>query len=70
MLEVIIAALLPIIITLMIGFFAGWRGDFTANQAAILNKMVLRYALPMTLFSGILSIPKAQIYHQVRRFLS
>ncbi|AAV89312.2 putative auxin efflux carrier [Zymomonas mobilis subsp. mobilis ZM4 = ATCC 31821] len=61
MLEVIISALLPIIITLMIGFFAGWRGEFTANQASTLNKMVLRYALPMTLFSGILSLPKTQI---------
>lgn len=61
MLEVIISALLPIIITLMIGFFAGWRGEFTATQASTLNKMVLRYALPMTLFSGILSLPKTQI---------
>lgn len=61
MLEVIISALLPIIITLMMGFFAGWRSEFTANQASVFNKMVLRYALPMALFSGILSTPKIQI---------
>ncbi|MFT9100276.1 MAG: AEC family transporter, partial [Zymomonas mobilis subsp. pomaceae] len=60
--EVIITALLPIITTLMLGFFAGWRQDFNAKQAAIFNKMVLRYALPMTLFAGILSMPKTQIF--------
>ena len=55
MIETIIAALLPIVVTLMLGFFAGWRHDFTQSQAGILNRMVMSYALPMTLFAGIMT---------------
>lgn len=55
MFETIVAALLPIVVTLFLGFFAGWHHDFTAGQASILNRMVMSYALPMTLFAGIMT---------------
>lgn len=41
MLDTIVAALLPIVITLMLGFAAGWHHDFDAKQASVLNRMVM-----------------------------
>jgi len=48
----IVAALLPIVVTLMLGFVAGWHQDFDGRQAAIFNRMVMLYALPLNLFAG------------------
>lgn len=69
MLETIITALLPIIVTLLLGFFAGYRHDFNKEQASILNRMVILYALPMLLFSGILSTPLNEIIKNISVFL-
>jgi len=41
----VIGALLPIIRTLALGFFAGWHHDSRQEQASVLNRMVLLYAL-------------------------
>jgi hypothetical protein len=35
-----------------INFFAAWHHDFGAAQASVLNRMVMLYALPMSLFAG------------------
>lgn len=61
MVQTIVTALLPIIVTLLLGFFAGWHKDFNADQAGVLNRMVMLYALPMLLASGILSTPVKKI---------
>ena len=42
----VIGALLPLIVTLGLGFFAAWRHKFTPEQALVLNRVVLLYALP------------------------
>lgn len=55
MLGTIITAVLPMVVTLMIGFFAGWRRLFDPNEATVLNRVVLLFALPMLLFAGMLS---------------
>ena len=55
MLETIGEALLPMVDTLLLGFLAAWRGDFGPKDAAILNRMVLNYAVPMMLFAGTVS---------------
>jgi len=68
MLETLIAALLPIVITLILGFFAGWHHDFSSDQGAILNRMVMLYALPMSLFAGIIATPKQQIIDNLAMF--
>ncbi len=52
MLNTVIGTLLPIVVTLVFGFFAAWRKDFSTDQASILNRMVMLYALPMSLFAG------------------
>ena len=54
-------ALLPIIITFLLGFVGAWRGDFKREDASILNRLVLTYALPLMLFAGTLSTSRANL---------
>lgn len=51
-------ALLPIVLTLLLGFFAGWHHDFRADQAPVLNRMVMLYALPLNLFAGMVGVSR------------
>ena len=69
MLDTIITALLPIVVTLLLGYFAGSRHEFSKDQATVLNKMVMLYALPLLLFSGILSTPLTEIIKNADVFL-
>jgi len=64
MFEVIISALLPITIILLLGYFAGYHHDFTKDQASILNRLVMLYALPLTLFSGLVTSSFTEIIEQ------
>jgi hypothetical protein len=57
----VVGALLPLIVTLALGFFAAWRHDFTAAQASVLNRMVLLYALPLLLFAGTVTIKRSTL---------
>ena len=57
----VVGALLPLIVTLALGFFAGWRHDFTPAQASVLNRMVLLYALPLMLFAGMVTIKRSTL---------
>jgi malonate transporter and related proteins len=52
MVSTVLGALLPIVVTILLGFVAAWRHDFDAKQASTLNRMVLLYAVPMGLFAG------------------
>ncbi|GAA4850497.1 AEC family transporter [Luteimicrobium xylanilyticum] len=54
-------ALLPIVLTLLLGFFAGWHHDFSADQAPILNRMVMLYALPLSLFAGMVTVSRSSL---------
>ncbi|HXO23775.1 MAG TPA: AEC family transporter [Streptosporangiaceae bacterium] len=56
-----VGALLPLIVTLAFGFFAGWHHDFTPAQASVLNRMVLLYALPLMLFAGMVTIKRSTL---------
>lgn len=49
---IIITALLPVFVTLLLGYFAAWHHDEDGNAATTLNKMVMTYTLPLTLFAG------------------
>jgi malonate transporter and related proteins len=57
----IAGALLPIVITFLLGFVGAWRSDFKREDAAILNRLVLTYALPLMLFAGTLSTSRASL---------
>lgn len=64
MIGTIIAALLPIVITLMLGYLAAWHHDFDAKQGSILNRMVMLYALPLTLFAGMMGLSRSVLLEQ------
>jgi hypothetical protein len=65
MIELVIAALLPVLTVLGLGYFAGWHGDFDRKQASILTRMVMLYALPLLLFAGTASIPRKELLAQL-----
>ena len=65
MLTTIIGALLPIVVILLLGFFSGWHKDFTGDQATILNRMVMLYALPLLLFGSTVSISRTRLLENV-----
>ncbi len=48
----VINALLPVFVTLLLGYFSAWHHDNTGKFAATLNKMVMTYTLPLSLFAG------------------
>ncbi|HEV2438726.1 MAG TPA: AEC family transporter [bacterium] len=64
MLITIVGALLPIVITLLLGFVAAWHHDFDAGQATMLNRMVMLYALPLSLFAGMVGTNRSQVLAQ------
>jgi len=57
----ILTALLPVIVTVSIGYFSGMHHDFAWDQAGVLTKTVMLYALPLNLFSGMVVTPKATL---------
>lgn len=67
--SILITTLLPIIVTMSLGFFAGWHKDFNEDQSSILNRMVMLYALPMNLISGILSTERSVLLENLWLFV-
>lgn len=65
MLSTILGALLPTVVTMLLGFKAAWRHDFGEEHAATLNRMVLRYAIPMGLFAGMVSTQRDVLYQDI-----
>jgi hypothetical protein len=61
MVDTVLGALAPIVVTLLLGFVAAWRHDFGATDASVLNRMVLQYAVPVTLFVGTIGTPRADL---------
>jgi malonate transporter and related proteins len=61
MLETILGALLPMVVTFLLGFVAARRGAFGPKDATILNRLALRYAVPLMLFAGTVSTPRAEL---------
>ena len=57
----IINALLPVFVTLLLGYLAAWHGDEDSKAAGILNKMVMTYTLPFSLFAGTVTMPREQL---------
>lgn len=64
MFDLIIGALLPVTLILILGFIAGWHGDFNTDAANTLNKVVMLYALPLCLFCGIIALPIDELIAQ------
>jgi malonate transporter and related proteins len=51
MLATVLGAVLPMVVTVLLGFVAAWYHDFGSKDAPILNRMVLVYAVPLALFA-------------------
>jgi ABC-type spermidine/putrescine transport system permease subunit I len=65
--ETVLTALAPVVVTLLLGFVAAWHHDFAAKDAAVLNRMVLLYAVPR--FLSAQSVPRAANWSKMLRSL-
>lgn len=66
----LVGALVPVFFVLALGFFAGKRNSFDADQAAGLSKLAVSFALPASLFVGMTTIPKDLLLQQGRLVLA
>ncbi|MCY0387026.1 AEC family transporter [Robbsia sp. Bb-Pol-6] len=57
----IATALLPVFLTLALGYFAGYRKLIDNRNVASLNVLLMQFALPLTLFVSIARTPQAVI---------
>jgi malonate transporter and related proteins len=62
----LVGALLPVFFVLALGYFAGKRRSFDADQTAGLSKLALGFALPASLFVGMTEIPRDLLLEQGR----
>ena len=65
MVETVLTALAPIVVTLLLGFAAAWHQDFGAKDATVLNRMVLLYAVPVALFVGTVGTSRGELVQDV-----
>ena len=61
MLHIILYAIIPIFVVMALGFFSGKAGAFSGQDARVLNKVVLNYALPCALFVSIVKDRKSVV---------
>jgi malonate transporter and related proteins len=66
----LVAALLPVFFVLALGYVAGKRNAFDADQAAGLSKLAVSFALPASLFVGMTDIPRNLLLEQGRLVLA
>jgi malonate transporter and related proteins len=66
----LVGALLPVFFVLALGYAAGKRNAFDADQAAGLSKLALSFALPASLFVSMTDIPKQLLLQQGRLVLA
>ena len=59
--HIIIYAIVPIIVVMLVGYFAGRRGVFTGVDAKKFNKVVLDFALPAALFVSIVQASREDL---------
>ena len=65
MVETVLTALAPVVVTLLLGFVSAWHHDFGVKDAAVLNRMVLLYAVPVALFVGTVGTPRGELVQDV-----
>ena len=63
--DTVLGAVLPMVVTILLGFVAAWHHDFGAKDAPILNRMVLVYAVPLALFAGTVTTSRAQLSQDI-----
>jgi malonate transporter and related proteins len=66
----LVGALFPVFFVLALGYIAGKRNAFDADQAAGLSKLAISFALPASLFVGMTEIPRNLLLEQGRLILA
>src|SRR5258707_7853644 len=66
----LVGALLPVFFVLALGYIAGKRNTFDADQAAGLSKLALSFALPASLFVSMTDIRRDLLLQQGRLVLA
>lgn len=61
MFEKILGALAPAVITILLGYFAARHHDFSQKEVPTLSRMVMCYALPLSLFIGVVSAGREEL---------
>lgn len=61
MIATIAGALVPAVVTLMLGYLAARRRDFGSTDAPILTRMVIAYALPLAIFADTVRTTRAEL---------
>ena len=64
--HVILYAIVPIFVVMAAGFIAGKKGAFSADNAKVLNKVVLDFALPAALFVSIVTATKEDLAKDIK----
>jgi malonate transporter and related proteins len=68
--QTILSALTPIVVSLLLGFLAARRHDFEPKDASTLNRMAMSYALPPALFVGTIGTPRAELIRDIPLFIT
>jgi len=65
LLQTLLFALLPIIVTMALGYFAAARHYFNDKDSSMLVRLVMNFMLPLSVFSGIWSTPRKIIIKDI-----
>jgi hypothetical protein len=65
MLNTVLSALLPMLVTFLLGFVAAWHHDFVSKDSSTLTRMVLHYAVPLALFAGTVTTSRAALNQDI-----
>ena len=65
MLSTTLTVLIPVLFVVLLGYVAGRAKAFDADQVAGINELALDYALPASLFVGVVTIPRARLVQEV-----
>jgi malonate transporter and related proteins len=60
-----LTVLIPVLFVVLLGYVAGRAKAFDADQVAGINELALDYALPASLFVGVVTIPRTQLMHDL-----
>ena len=66
MINILIKDILPIFVIMFLGYMAGKRKVFKAEDSKVLNKLVLTYALPAALFVSIVKADSAMLFDDLK----
>jgi malonate transporter and related proteins len=60
-----LTVLIPVLFVVLLGYVAGRAKAFDTEQIAGINELALDYALPASLFVGVVTIPRTQLMHDL-----